>query len=77
VASASSVVFISPAGLSSSKVSVMRRALEHTVPIDSLNYSAKDNAESGEFIHVEIIRGTRGRQTGIAIIDINHVRMPV
>jgi hypothetical protein len=77
VASASSVVFISPAGLGSSKVSVMRCALGQTVPIDGLKYSAKDNAESGEFIHVEIIRGTRGRQTGIAVIDINHVRVPV
>ncbi len=39
----------------------MRSGLEQTVPIDSLEYSAKDNAESGEFDHVEIVRGARGR----------------
>jgi len=54
-----------------------RSKLEQIVPIDSLKYSTKNNAESGEFIHVEIMRGARGRQTGIAIIDIDDIRVSV
>jgi hypothetical protein len=38
-----------------------RSRLEEIAPIDSLKYSTKDNAQSRQFIHVEIMRGARGR----------------
>jgi hypothetical protein len=40
-------------------------------------HAAKYDAKTEKFIHVKIIRISRGREACITILDIDHIRMPV